>query len=73
MNFSKFAATYLEELKAVLDGFETERFTELMAALLAAYENERSIFIMGNGGSGSTASHFVCDLNKEIQGGVSER
>ncbi len=64
MNFSKFAATYLAELKTVLDGFETDRFTELMEALLAAYESEHTIFIMGNGGSGSTASHFVCDLNK---------
>ncbi len=64
MDFGKFAATYLEELKTVLDGFETDRFTELTEALLEAHERERRIFIMGNGGSGSTASHFVCDLNK---------
>ena len=64
MDFKKFAAGYLTELKAVLDGFDTERFDELMQALLDTYENERQIFIMGNGGSGSTASHFVCDLNK---------
>ncbi|MCP3951143.1 MAG: SIS domain-containing protein [Desulfobacterales bacterium] len=64
MDFGNFAATYLKDLKTVLDGFETDRFTELMEALLSAYENERTIFIMGNGGSGSTASHFVCDLNK---------
>ena len=64
MDFRKFAATYLEELKTVLDGFETDRFTELVEALLAAHEHGQNIFIMGNGGSGSTASHFVCDLNK---------
>ncbi len=64
MDFRNFAATYLEELKTVLDSFETDRFTKLMEALLAAYEDENTIFIMGNGGSGSTASHFVCDLNK---------
>lgn len=64
MDFGKFAAVYLEELKTVLDGFETDRFTELTEALLAAHARERRIFIMGNGGSGSTASHFVCDLNK---------
>ena len=64
MDFGKFAAAYLEELKTVLDGFETDRFTELTEALLAAHARERRIFIMGNGGSGSTASHFVCDLNK---------
>ena len=64
MDFKKFAADYLDELKTVLDGFDTERFDDLIQALLDAYENERQIFIMGNGGSGSTASHFVCDLNK---------
>ena len=64
MDFGKFATAYLEELKTVLDGFETDRFIELTEALLAAHERERRIFIMGNGGSGSTASHFVCDLNK---------
>ena len=64
MDFGKFAAGYLSELKTVLDGFETDRFTDLVEALLEAYENNRNVFIMGNGGSGSTASHFVCDLNK---------
>lgn len=64
MDFGKFAAAYLEELKTVLDGFETDRFIELTEALLEAHEHERRILIMGNGGSGSTASHFVCDLNK---------
>ena len=64
MDFGKFAADYLAELKTVLDAFETDRFTDLVEALLAAYEREQNIFVMGNGGSGSTASHFVCDLNK---------
>jgi len=64
MDFGKFAAGYLAELKAVLDGFETDRFTDLVEALLEAYEHNNNVFIMGNGGSGSTASHFVCDLNK---------
>lgn len=64
MDFGKFATDYLQELKSVLDEFDTDRFSQLVQALLAAYENEKTIFIMGNGGSASTASHFVCDLNK---------
>jgi len=27
-------------------------------------ENDKTIFLIGNGGSSSTSSHFVCDLNK---------
>ncbi len=64
MDFKKFASDYLYELKTVLDGFETDTFTELILAILDAYDKQKNIFIMGNGGSGSTASHFVCDLNK---------
>jgi Mrp family chromosome partitioning ATPase len=29
--------------------------------------NNRQVFIMGNGGSASTASHFVCDLGKNTR------
>jgi D-sedoheptulose 7-phosphate isomerase len=32
--------------------------------MMYAYNDEKQIFIMGNGGSGSTASHFTCDINK---------
>jgi len=37
------------------------RFIEL---LLEAHKDERQIFVLGNGGSASTASHFACDLSK---------
>jgi D-sedoheptulose 7-phosphate isomerase len=32
--------------------------------LVRAYEQERSIFVFGNGGSAALASHFACDLGK---------
>ena len=32
--------------------------------LVRAYEEERSIFLFGNGGSAALASHFACDLGK---------
>jgi D-sedoheptulose 7-phosphate isomerase len=32
--------------------------------LVRAYEEGRSIFLFGNGGSASLASHFACDLSK---------
>ena len=64
MDFRRFASDYLRELKTVLDGFETDKFAKLVGAILDAYDKRKNIFIMGNGGSGSTASHFVCDLNK---------
>lgn len=60
----KFSFDYLNELKELLNIFPHDRFEEIGKALLSAYEDEKQVFIMGNGGSGSTASHFVCDINK---------
>lgn len=48
---------------ATIDRLEMER---AMEAIMDAYEKEASIYIMGNGGSASTASHIVCDFNKGI-------
>lgn len=64
MDFKRFGSQYLEELKHVLDGFDLERFESVVEHILRAYETEHRIFVMGNGGSGSTASHFACDINK---------
>jgi D-sedoheptulose 7-phosphate isomerase len=60
----KLSLEYLEELKGLLDAFPHDSFEEVASAILSAYDNEGQIFIMGNGGSGSTASHFACDINK---------
>lgn len=59
-----FSLDYLNELKDLLNIFPHDRFEEIGRTILDAYHNEKHIFIMGNGGSGSTASHFVCDINK---------
>lgn len=37
---------------------------KVIEKLIYARDNENMIFVMGNGGSGSTASHFVSDLLK---------
>jgi len=60
----EFVVEYLDQLKDLIDAFPAARFEEIGKALLSAYHNEKHVFIMGNGGSGSTASHFVCDINK---------
>lgn len=42
----------------------TDEIETLTNILLTARDNGKMIFTMGNGGSGSTASHFVSDLLK---------
>ena len=55
---------YIESLKRALDEFPHFHFEKLIEVLLKAYHDEQHIFVMGNGGSASTASHWVADLNK---------
>lgn len=64
MNIKQFARSYLDELISLLDVLNLEQFDKIINAILDAYGKEKKIFVMGNGGSGSTASHFVCDINK---------
>ena len=57
---------YLERLKNAFDSLSREQINDVMKTLLTAYENENTIYIFGNGGSASTASHYVCDFNKGV-------
>jgi D-sedoheptulose 7-phosphate isomerase len=51
------------------------RIDSIAAMLYRAYENGKTIFAFGNGGSASLASHFACDLGKgtSIQGNERKR
>lgn len=57
---------FLEKQKSNLDGIidDTNPIKDVIHKLLDARDNKRKIYIMGNGGSGSTASHFCSDLLK---------
>jgi D-sedoheptulose 7-phosphate isomerase len=58
---------YFEEIKTTIDQIPAERIEEVIAILMEARINRNQIFVMGNGGSASTASHFVCDLAKNTR------
>ncbi len=64
MKLNDFAENYLSELKSLMDNFDMDNFEKIVTKMLDAYVADRRIFVMGNGGSGATASHFVCDINK---------
>ena len=63
----RFTKEYLADIKRLLDSIEENlinKMDKLASILIKARENKNTIFIMGNGGSASTASHFVSDLSK---------
>ena len=58
---------YITELEQTLANLPEERIREVVEILHEARLSNRQVFIMGNGGSASTASHFVCDLGKNTR------
>jgi len=59
--------SYIEGLQKTLDLLPEDRINQVIDILHRARLERRQIFIMGNGGSASTASHFVCDLGKNTR------
>src|SRR5260370_33359631 len=57
---------YLAELKTVIERLDVAQITTVMDRLLDTYERQGSVYVFGNGGSASTASHFVNDFNKGV-------
>jgi D-sedoheptulose 7-phosphate isomerase len=55
---------YLSDLRDVLAKVDVGEIAVIADVLQTAYDQEKTILTMGNGGSGSTASHMVCDMNK---------
>lgn len=55
---------YVRAQKAALDSIPADTVARLIGVLRTAWQEGRQIFVFGNGGSASNASHFVTDLGK---------
>jgi len=58
---------YFIDLKVVIDAFPKNDLIKFLEVLQDARTNEKTIFVCGNGGSWSTASHMVCDFGKNTR------
>jgi len=58
------ARQYFEALQRVAQGLSHEPINQIADALVKAYESGRTVYLFGNGGSASLASHLACDLGK---------
>jgi D-sedoheptulose 7-phosphate isomerase len=58
---------YISELQATLQQLSSENIHKVIDILVEVRTMGRQTFIMGNGGSAATASHFVCDLAKNTR------
>lgn len=66
IDYKKEIRQYIEMEKQILDALPVEDISDVMNVLEDARLSGRRIFICGNGGSASTASHLECDFNKGI-------
>jgi D-sedoheptulose 7-phosphate isomerase len=58
---------YFDTFKTTLDQIDQSPIAQAIERLHQARLARQKIFIMGNGGSATTASHFVCDLAKNTR------
>jgi D-sedoheptulose 7-phosphate isomerase len=57
-------SSYMEELCSTIQKLPVQSIDRLAGMFLSAYDGDRTIFLFGNGGSASLASHMCCDLGK---------
>ena len=55
---------YLERLRVAIDTLPQDNIERLGERLYRAYTDGKHVFVLGNGGSASTASHMAADLAK---------
>jgi D-sedoheptulose 7-phosphate isomerase len=60
----EFLNKYFDSLRHVLDEVSPKQVADVVGVLERAYRDGKSLFICGNGGSATTASHWACDLGK---------
>lgn len=59
---------FLDEFAETLSGLDETAVERVVDLLVDAHRAGRAVFMMGNGGSAATASHFACDLQAAARG-----
>lgn len=57
-------ALFLDEARRTIGKLDEHVLDQMLDCLMHVWRNRRTVFVMGNGGSASTATHFAADLAK---------
>jgi D-sedoheptulose 7-phosphate isomerase len=57
---------YLSEVSKIVSDLDREDIDKAISILYGAWKADKQVFVIGNGGSASTSTHFACDLNKWV-------
>lgn len=66
MNYQDGIREYLALEIKTLEALDVDMIDRAMQEIESAYRRDGTIYIFGNGGSGSTASHYTNDFNKGL-------
>lgn len=55
---------HISDVRRVLAQIPGEGMERVVEVILNAYDRGAHVYVVGNGGSAATASHFACDLSK---------
>ncbi|HOA36563.1 MAG TPA: SIS domain-containing protein [Bacillota bacterium] len=69
----EFMLDYLDDLKQAVNSIDLQVVEEMLGILAQCREQGRFIWVIGNGGSALTASHFAVDLGKGASYGRERR
>lgn len=64
---------YIASLQEMISKIDTNAIERVVELLLDAYDKGNSIYIFGNGGSGTTASHMTGDFIKGVSYGLDKK
>ena len=56
--------TYFQDYPELLENLPYRKIDAVVDILWEAYQQDRTVFVFGNGGSAALASHSACDLGK---------
>ncbi len=66
MDFTNPMSEYLQKEQNVISSLNMAEINQAVQAVYDAWHRGAVIYTLGNGGSGATASHMVCDFNKGV-------
>ncbi len=64
MTNQAFIDRYFDEMRQVIGNLSKPDIDRAIEVLFDAWKRGATVFLIGNGGSASTATHFACDLSK---------
>ncbi|MGO8766069.1 MAG: SIS domain-containing protein [Limisphaerales bacterium] len=70
---NQWISEYLRAQRAAHDSIPAEAVAKLIGKMKQALNEDRQIFVFGNGGSASNASHFATDLGKSASDKAGKR